>query len=232
MATGIGTADVAALPSEITDDDLLLVARGNVIYSVPTRHMPSRFTARKQLVAPLLSDFPTQVNFAGYADATQLADGIRVFVDRRSSGNNLRGCLRPLPAGAWDVALGFVKGFRHGNCFGGIALRESSTGKLLFQSYGANTLPGWFMQSYTNPTTFGASITSREERGLGVAWFRFLLNGSTVESYISADGVAWKQMHTGHALTASFTTAPDQWGFYLNNQSGLPCWLDVIDWDE
>jgi len=37
MATGIGTADVAALPSEITEDDLLLVARDNVIYSIPTR---------------------------------------------------------------------------------------------------------------------------------------------------------------------------------------------------
>ena len=82
------------------------------------------------------------------------------------------------------------------------------------------------------PDHFGTTITSREERGLGVAWFRFLLNGSTIESYISADGVAWKQMHTAHALTASFTTAPDQWGFWLNNQSGLPCWLDVIDWDE
>ena len=70
MATGIGTGDVAALPSEITDDDLLLVARDNVIYSVPTRSMPSRFTARRQMVAPLLSDFPTQVNFAGYADVT------------------------------------------------------------------------------------------------------------------------------------------------------------------
>ena len=232
MATGIGTADVAALPSEIKDDDLLLVARGNVIYSVPTRHIPSRFTARKQLVAPLLSDFATQVNFAGYADVTQVDDGIRVFVDRRSSGNNLRGCFRPLPTGSWDVALGFVKGFRHGNCFGGIALRESATSKLLFQSYGANTVPGWFLQSYTNPTTFSSTVSSREERGLSVAWFRFLLNGSTIESYISADGAAWKQMHTGHALTTSFTSAPDQWGFYLNNQSGLPCWLDVIDWDE
>ena len=232
MATGIGTADVAALPSEIKDDDLLLVARGNVIYSVPTRHIPSRFTARKQLVAPLLSDFATQVNFAGYADVTQVDDGIRVFVDRRSSGNNLRGCFRPLPTGSWDVALGFVKGFRHGNCFGGIALRESATSKLLFQSYGANTVPGWFLQSYTNPTTFSSTVSSREERGLSVAWFRFLLNGSTIESYISADGVSWKQMHTGHALTTSFTSAPDQWGFYLNNQSGLPCWLDVIDWDE
>ena len=232
MATGIGTADIAPLPSEIADGDLQLVARDNVIYSVTTRDMPSRFTARKQLAGPLLSDFATQVNFAGYADVTQLDDGIRLFVDRRSSGNNLRGRFRSLPGGSWDVAAGFVKGFRHGNCFGGIALRESSTGKLLFQSYGANTLPGWFLQSYTNPTTFGASITSREERGLGVAWFRFLLNGSTIESYISADGAAWKQMHTGHALTASFTTAPDQWGFYLSNQSGLPCWLDVIDWDE
>jgi hypothetical protein len=232
MATGIGTSDVSALPSEITDSDLLLIARDNVIYSVATRDMPSRFTARRQMAAPQLSDFPTVVNFAGYADVTQLDDGIRIFVDRRSSGNNLRGRFRPLPAAPWDVALGFVKGFRHGNCFGGIALRESATGKLLFQSYGANTLPGWFLQSYTNPSTFSASISSREERGLGVAWFRFLLNGSTIESYISADGVAWKQMHTAHPLTTSFTTTPDQWGFYLNNQSGLPCWLDVIDWKE
>jgi hypothetical protein len=234
MANGIGINTVAALPSEIANDDLLLVARNNVVYSTAAKNVPSRHSPRIQLTKPLLTDFPTWVNQGGYADVTQLDDGIRMHVDRRSFATNARCRVRSLPGGSWDVKLGCVCGFQANanNAQGGLVLRESSTGKLLFQAFGINTFPGWLLNSYANPTTFNAVVRSWPERGMQIAWFRFAKNGSVIDSYVSNDGVAWKLMDSGLALTTPFTTAPDQWGFMMENQLALPAFVDVIDWDE
>jgi len=218
------------LPSEIADDDLVLVDRGNFVYSTPVLQIPEPLTPRRQLVAPLLSDFPTAVNFLNLNDVTQLDDGIRMYADRRHT-DQIAARVRPLP-GAWSVTLGVVKGFRHGNTQAGLILRESATGKLMFHSYGVSSVPGWFISRYTNPTTFGAVVVNYHERGQGIMWQRFTLNGSNIEYYISVDGLSFKHMGSV-AQTTPFTTTPDQWGFYMNNSNAfLPTWLDIIDWDE
>lgn len=232
MADPLGINAFDPLPSEITDSDLLLVARDNVIYKTPVQSVPNGFTARKQVVAPLLSDFSTLVNFTGYQDLTQLEDGLRIHVDRRINLDAVACAVRTLPGGSWDIKLGLVKGFRHQAAQGGIILRESGTGKLLLQSYGVSTVPGWFTARWNSPTSFGAVVTNRDERGLGVMWQRFVKNGSNIEMYISVDGVAWKDMGSV-AITTPFTTAPDQWGIFINGSNSLsPVFLDAIDWDE
>jgi hypothetical protein len=100
-----------ALPSDILPDDLIAIARDNKLYKMEHRNLPSRISARIALVAPVAADFPTWV----YQNGSYLhvmSDGMRLWHDSSiAAGTNVSCRIRQLPAGAWDVQLGCIKGF-------------------------------------------------------------------------------------------------------------------------
>lgn len=226
--------DKTNLPN-VVRTDRYAISRANVLYRVDAQDMPNRLTCRKGIVAPVLSDFGTWVN-QSTANVAQLPDAVRLFAPAATpTGANVMARVRTLPGGSWDVRLGCVRGFTYINFLnGGLILRESGTGKLVVHGFGTPNSDHVATQYYTNPTTFGGNSRNAQEKLTNVCWFRARLISSNIEYDYSLDGVCWAH-HFTQAVTTRFTTAPDQWGFYMEcNNSGLSCnaTLDVIDWGE
>jgi len=213
-----------------------MIARSNKIYRADVRDLPQRMTSRAALNSPELSDFPTWIN-QSTAQVAQLDDAIRIYSDTTApTGANVMCRVRPTPAGAWDVQLACVRGFTFKNFQnGGMVLYESATQKLMTYGFGTPNSDGIHLQKYNSPTSFNAGIATAPERNMHFQFFRALLNGSNLEFYHAIDGKCWA-LHHMLALTAHFTTAPDRWGCYIeNNNSNAPFLdqvMDIIHWSE
>ena len=120
---------------------------------------------------------------------------------------------------------------------GGMAIRESSSGKILTWQFGhsdAGPLNVWwnsptsFQQTRYNPSTNGGSTVN-------VGWFRARKNGSNFEYLWSADGNAWHLEYV-EAASSFWTSAPNQWGLFINTNNNttpnLVTRCDFIDWHE
>lgn len=221
--------------ANISRTDRLAVSRANVLYRVDVQDMPSRMTWRKQMVPPILTDFGTWVN-QSTGDIAQLSDAVRLFGPANTpTGANPMARVRALPGGSWDVLVGCIRGFTFINFHnGGLILRESGTGKITVCGFGVPNSDRIQVQYYNSPTSFGGNLRNAQEKNTNIVWFRARKVSTNIEYMYSLDGVCWASLFV-NAITAHFTTAPDQWGFYLEcNNSGLStnATLDVIDWSE
>lgn len=223
------------LPSFQQRTDRVAISRANFLYRVDTQDLPSRFTNRIELVPPLLSDFATVVQ-QSTSLTKQRSDGIRMFAPPNTpTGANIMQRLRTLPGGSWDIQLAILKGWTFINFInGGLVLRESGTGKLSTFGFGVPNDGQIQNKKYASPTSFTSVVKTSQETSCQFMFFRALLNGSNIEYHFSADGMCWALHHIA-TLTDAFTTAPNQWGFYLEcNNSGLSvsAQMDVLHWDE
>jgi hypothetical protein len=221
--------------TNVVRTDRIPISRANKIYRVDLQEMPNRLSPRRALVAPVLSDFSTWVN-QGTGQLIQISDGVRIFGDRyTTTGANPMMRVRTMPGGSWDIVLGCVRGFTFINFLnGGMVLRESATGKLTVNGFGVPNSDRFHVQYYTAPTTFGGNLTTAQEKNSNIGWFRARKVSTNIEYLYSPDGRVWAQYYV-EAITAHFTTAPDQWGYFIEvNNSGLSVAgsMDVIDWSE
>lgn len=236
MVDPVGIDDKGALPGDTLYSDRILISRSNKVHRVDIRNVPQRMTARAALTAPALSDFPTWVN-QSTAQLAQLDDGIRIYSDTTApTGANIMCRVRAIPTGAWDVRLASVRGFTFKNFQnGGLVLYESATQKAQTFGFGVPNSDGIHLQKYNTPTSFNAGIETAPERNMHFQFFRALQNGSNMEFYHAVDGKCWT-LHHVMTLTSHFTTAPDQWGFYIeNNNSNAPVLdqvMDILHWSE
>lgn len=229
----VGINAKTALATFQTYSDRVAIARANKLYRVDSQYLPSRFTSRIPLVVPQISDFSTVVNLST-SRTVQKDDCVRIHAPSNTpTGANLMSRVRTLPGGSWDVQLALLRGWTFLNFInGGLTLRESGTGKQIVFGFGAPNDQQIILNRYTNFNSFGAAIESAPESNIWFQFFRALKNGSNIDYYFSTDGVCWSYHHT-HALTVGFTTAPDQWGFYIElNNSTTAMQMDVLHWDE
>lgn len=215
--------------------DLVMVARANKLYRAEVRDLPQRMTTRVSLKPPLLSDFSSWIN-QSRAEIAELDDGLRVYADARTPlGANLMCRVRALPV-SFDVQLGCVRGFTFKNFqSGGLVLFETATQNALVFGFGYPNSEGIHLLKYESPTAFGSRLETAPERNMHFQFFRAVSIGSNIEFHHSVDGRCWS-FHYAMLTTAHFTSRPDQWGFYIeNNNSDAPALdlvMDILHWGE
>jgi hypothetical protein len=170
---------------------------------------------------------PVDANFSwvnqGGATSTQLATAVYLYgpptapdslrIRQKSIANTSTGVISIafLPNSADSTAAASL----------GIVLRESGTSKVLVLRYACGTVnPGLGLY-----VTYGPSATSLTTNPLVAyympptpVWMRVSISGSNYVFAISADGTSWLDVKT-LAKTTPFTTAADQWGFFVDAPS-------------
>lgn len=115
--------------------------------------------------------------------------------------------------GRVDIGVNSKKGTL--GSFGGLLLRESSTGKIQTLSPRAINTLSWF--AWNSATSYAATISNIDFHiSYGYMWQKFVHDGTDISAYISADGLNWHWIGT-ISKTARFTTDADQVGFYFAN---------------
>jgi hypothetical protein len=103
---------------------------------------------------------------------------------------------------------------------GGLALRESASGKLLLHQ--AATEANGDIEAWAGPTTYTSSITSNGPiRDPGWIYQRFVVHAVTnVDVQLSRDGVNWVTLISGYNLSSSLSwSSVDQVGLFAQLQS-------------
>lgn len=220
MADPKKVSDLGELTLPVALDDDVLVARGDTVYRTPKSTLVTP-RSRIELNIPQSSDFGIWVN-QDSATVTDVDDGIQVNKPG-STGDSVSCRVRSLPStSAFDVQLGVTRGIPFKNYLTcGLVLRESGSGKL--QTIGFDRpgrgFTGW--NYWDSPTSFGDAIQNWDSWD-GMQFFRAVLASGTLHALFSVDGVTWiEYIPAGISLTAHFTTAANQWGFFTcsNNQS-------------
>jgi hypothetical protein len=151
----------------------------------------------------------------GTATGTAVGNRIVLFAPA-TAGESIRLLKQALPAAPYTVTACLMPNIVNTNYHGaGIMLRESSTGKLLgiCTSFNAsNQLRGY---RWSNPTTFASQASNIDLPSCNPIWLRVSRSGTTLTADMSVDGYSWRTVLT-EAITASFTTAPDEVGFFGN----------------
>jgi hypothetical protein len=225
-----------ALPLPVVRSDRLLITRSNDFKRLDVKDWYAGISDRQALVPPQAADFSTWVNQDG-ATITDLADGFSLFHDNTKSSDSLMARVRAIPATSWDLRMGFVKGHKRKNfIISGLYLRESGTGKILTWGFAHAGAGGSFINAWSGSTSFSSTRFSAPQEVVQRAWYRAVKNGSNIDFYMTQDPSYWGDKVFSQALTTSFTTAPNQWGAFINpdNQGtpNVPCRLDAIDWSE
>lgn len=99
----------------------------------------------------------------------------------------------------------------------GLILRENATGKLI--KFGVQSAKSVFIYDYTNATTYGTSRLVSTICGYWVPeWYQVHYDGTNLLFRVSCDGNVWDQI-LSLAVTASFTTAPDEVGWGVQDRT-------------
>lgn len=171
----------------------------------------------------------------GTATATLLYGSCGLWAPA-SGGDNIRFVSQPVPSGAWTFeaklrALRWVQ-VNYGSF--GIALRESSTGKLETLSIGWNNSYGVSHDRYTNVTTWNNTPTTRHTPNATLVtpiYLRVSRNGSNQLLYeYSYDRIQWWTITSAWAQTTWFTTAPDQVGVFIDPNNASNAASGAVDW--
>jgi hypothetical protein len=111
----------------------------------------------------------------------------------------------------------------------GIALRESGTGKMI--TSGAATVSEFYVDNWNSSTSFASTaVTSNLGASAGFKFVRATDNGTNITFSYSYDGIGW-HVYYDFARTNFFTTAPDQFGFFIfNNSAALNVCSTLISW--
>jgi hypothetical protein len=227
--------ELDALPLPTRETDRMVVGRSGDLFRMDVADWRGGISERRSPIIPRSADFPTWVN-QDYAAITDLDDGFSLTHDDSNTGDSLQMRVRAIPPGTWNVTLGCIRGHKVQRfIISGLILRESSTGKLMTWGFGHASSGGIFINAWINPTNFWDTRKSYNEDRPQKQWFKAAKNGSNMDFYASPDGVNYSLFFT-QALTRDFTSAPDQWGAFINPCNNItprvPVRLDVIDWSE
>ena len=146
------------------------------------------------------------------------------------SGISVNSRLVSTPGTPWTVTAQFI--FNVVNATTprmGIALRESGTGKMI--TSGAATVSEFYVDNWNSSTSFASTaVTSNLGASAGFKFVRATDNGTNITFSYSYDGIGW-HVYYDFARTNFFTTAPDQFGFFIfNNSAALNVCSTLISW--
>ena len=180
---------------------------------------------------PLLGDF-TWVN-QGDATATQGRYGL-VMIAPPSSGDNLRLLMQPVPTIPYTLTVKMIPHFIGMNFSGGgIAWRESSTGRIVSHQATARITtssndPVWDVIKWTNPSTYNSSYQNRGIMAGHELWLQVSETSTQRICRISGDGETFITLHT--VSRTDFLTA-DQIGIFVNAvQNSFPAAATFTHW--
>lgn len=235
MAVGLQIDELDPLPLPVRVIDRIVIGRDGDLYRMDVANWRGGISERRSPLIPQSSDFPTWLN-QDSAVITDLDDGFSLTHSDANTGDSLQMRLRPIPASSWDVRLGCIRGHQVQRfLISGLVLRESGTGKLMTWGFGHASSGGIFVNAWINATNFSVTRKTYNDDRPQKHWFRAVLNGSNIDFYASSDGVNYGLFFT-QSLTTDFTSAPNQWGAFINPNNNatprLPVRLDVIDWSE
>lgn len=192
---------------------------------------------------PLLAlNEPKQYSWSWVNQDTATVDDSKgvIFLENTTSNGNLQGLnLRVKSAPAvlpYTIVTAILPLFPLAITAGvGVCFRENSSGKLLAVELFMNTyFPGITVIRCTSPTAVAATVVAEYPAywtSFSGCWLvRLIYTGTNVTISLGSDGYNWRQIYT-EAKTASFTTAPDQVGFYVNpyNQAAA---MTLLSWKE
>lgn len=106
--------------------------------------------------------------------------------------------------------------------FSGVYFRESGTGKIImFDITDQNADHKINISKWSSATSGGVGDYFDHRIGqTSKVFMKLTYDGTNMRFYISYDFASWIQVHTAIAKADYFTTAPDTWGFFSNQQNG------------
>lgn len=239
--TAMGGSGGATLPNGGADGTVLTkqsAADQDFDWEAPTGGSGAAYNAhfRGTIVVPVAADFPTWVNQDG-ASITDQTDRTVLNSGTPNTGVSLQCRVRSLPGAPWTVELGCHRLWPLKNFFdGGLILRESGTGKIESAGFGPG---GELQQVKWSSATAASAVRFTQNSGYSetpILYFRASFATPNITFYASHDGITWFQYGATFAQTNFFTTAPDQWGFFINNNNSatpnINMDLGVFHWDE
>lgn len=223
------------LPSAVVSTDRLIVGRANDLNRLDVLNWRGGGAARASLVVPTAADFSTWLS-QNSNTVTDLDDGVELFNGNRSGGDTITARLRAIPATSWDLRIGCVRGYvPQQYMIAGLILRESGTNKILTWGFAHRSGGGTFLNRWDGNSFNTGRYSSNQERKMR-SWFRVVKNGTNIEFYSSDDPTDYGDKLFQQSITTDFTSAPNQWGFFMNaNNNDSPAGdgrLHVIDWYE
>lgn len=185
--------------------------------------------APTSVVPPVLASL-TWAN-QGSASASYNAGGALYMTSPGSGGINVVGLYKSAPATPWSLTIGVVPGAGSAAAKlneGGLFLRESATGKILGIWVGTDSsgsAPILIGDRYTNYTTFNNNaFAGYQFWPCPIAWLKVTNNGTNILIASAIDGQTFKTIYS-EALTASFTTAPDEVGIGIAPNGVSSTWI-------
>lgn len=160
-------------------------------------------------------------------NTTDLANSVNdgaLVLGISTPAENIRGYLQTLPvASSWRFRLKVTADgvVRTNSSLAGIVLRESGTGKLLVFGSGYSGGDDLLIQRWTNVTTWGATLSTVSPviGTEGIPYYLDIeLSGSNYLCRYSYSGAHFTS-HATVALTTPFTTAADEVGVFMYNNS-------------
>jgi hypothetical protein len=157
-------------------------------------------------------------NQGNATDATNPGGAIYLYAQGAGS-NSIRHLYKAPPAAPWTftTALILVPTLSATYFSGGIALRESATGKLVTLRAGqdSNAKPLLALSKWNSYTSFSGDYFNNNCNLPTLIWIKVANDATHYTWSISVDGQSWLQLHQEN-LTDWFTAAADQAGIFID----------------
>jgi hypothetical protein len=153
------------------------------------------------------------------------------------AGENIRAKVKTLPAGTPTITLALIGAPMYvvNYCVAGLALRESATSKIVQWCLQSGATGGTVIQGRRSlNATSVASVMGQTPNLAALQPILFLRVQMTATQYVfwySFDGVNFVSQFTENK-NAYFTTAPDQIGIFIANNSGTTSGASLLSWVE
>jgi hypothetical protein len=148
-------------------------------------------------------------------------------------GTQVRAIIQPI-SGNFDVRARFRFPYRAANYrLAGLIAYNSGNGKALsIERYDHSTGRNHGMRPINSTTSISGQLV---ENGAGgdhwnVEFFRLTSDGTTVNGYISHDGIDWWQLTGFSQAIATHLSAITHVGLYVDNENGSIAMPVVFDW--
>lgn len=185
------------------------------------------------------NDFTTVGLFTGGTISSQ-GDGGPITIKQTQQGSEfLAMAVRSAPSTPYEIIMclefSFIGTTSVAGPIMGCAFRESGTSKIGCVRYRPNDTIDQKLRInyYTNETTYNSGLSAwKALDGWGNRhWYKLGDDGVDLEWSISVDGINWSLIYT-EARGTTFTTAPDQVGFYTDaiSSAGQPTYVNLLSW--